>query len=73
MPILVLFCDFFKPHAFFIIIFQLETLENVFRDQKYPDVYRREEMASELDLKEEVIRVSYIEQKYYSPEWCSSP
>ena len=37
---------------------QLERLEEVFRESKYPDVYRREEIAAQLDIKEEVVRVS---------------
>ena len=36
---------------------QLERLEEVFMEQRYPDIYRREEIAVQLDLKEEVVRV----------------
>ena len=45
-------------YILFILWFQLEKLEEVFTDSKYPDVYRREEIAAQLDLKEEVVRVS---------------
>ena len=40
------------------MLLQLERLEEVFRESKYPDVYRREEIAAQLDIKEEVVRVS---------------
>ena len=40
-----------------LLYFQLERLEDVFKEQRYPDVYRREEIATELELKEEVVRV----------------
>ncbi|ELT92585.1 hypothetical protein CAPTEDRAFT_167382 [Capitella teleta] len=36
---------------------QLEALEEVFGEHRYPDVYRREELANQLELKEEVVRV----------------
>ena len=36
----------------------MESLEEVFKESRYPDVYRREEIAATLDLKEEVVRVS---------------
>ena len=41
-----------------LLLLQLERLEEVFRESKYPDVYRREEIAAQLDIKEEVVRVS---------------
>ena len=37
----------------------MERLEEFFAEHRYPDVYRREEIAHELDLKEEVVRVRY--------------
>ncbi|CAD5114503.1 DgyrCDS3627 [Dimorphilus gyrociliatus] len=36
---------------------QLESLETMFGEQKYPDFYQREEIATQLGLKEEVVRV----------------
>ena len=36
---------------------QMDRLEELLQENRYPDVYRREEIAKELDLKEEVIRV----------------
>lgn len=36
---------------------QLESLETMFGEQKYPDFYQREEIANQLALKEEVVRV----------------
>lgn len=36
---------------------QLESLESLFKDQKYPDAYRREEISLQLAMKEEVVRV----------------
>ena len=36
---------------------QMDRLEELLEENRYPDVYRREEIAKELDLKEEVIRV----------------
>ena len=35
----------------------MEALEKEFGEHRYPDVYRREELANQLELKEEVIRV----------------
>lgn len=52
----------------FLMIFtylQLEKLEEVFNESKYPDVYRREEIAAQLDLKEEVVRVGLIRNSFY--------
>ena len=40
---------------------QIEELENVFGKHKYPDVYMREQLAMELELKDEVIRVSFLQ------------
>ena len=36
---------------------QMERLEDLLEENRYPDVYRREEIARELDLEEDVIRV----------------
>ena len=36
---------------------QMERLEELLEENRYPDVYRREEIARELDLEEDVIRV----------------
>ena len=36
---------------------QMERLEELLEEDRYPDVYRREEIARELDLEEDVIRV----------------
>ncbi len=36
---------------------QADGLEQAFAENKYPDVYRREELSSQLELKEEIIRV----------------
>ena len=36
---------------------QMERLEELLEENRYPDVYRREEIARELDLEEDVVRV----------------
>lgn len=61
-----------------MIFFQLESLEEVFKESRYPDVYRREEIAASLDLKEEVVRVSVLHYLsalihffYFSLIWAS--
>ena len=43
---------------YFIFNLQIQRFEEVFNQFKYPDVVIREELAQEMELKDETIRVS---------------
>ena len=42
------------------LVYQIEDLETVFSTQKYPDVYMREQLAMGMGLKDETVRVSFL-------------